>query len=352
MLGNPISPSPLENLSAEPVIYENDLMRVTFDPAGARVVSIELLEHLDGDGPVEMVMQGDTDIGAFEFHFGGAESPPLRALFRRVDTTDNNTIVFERDFFVEGSPDQPFTVTRTYRFHPGEYLLEVAVEIQNSITALIPLDFDGNAYTISFGPQIGPTYQDLDNRNEFRNFHYFDGDRRRNIRLRNEDREVLTERVQWAALAGKYFAVIAIPGALDYTWTFSNQTPPGLRDGHSFAITRPVIRSAANRDVYRFFVGPKVARVLERYNDADDNALGLRGLELQRVQDSRILFGWLETILKFLMEQNGLSRKDLEPYIGASGRVSEVLNGKRNLTLPMIKRLHEGLKIPYESLIH
>ena len=56
--------------------------------------------------------------------------------------------------------------------------------------------------------------------------------------------------------------------------------------------------------------------------------------------------------IKFLMEQKGLSRKDLERYIGASGRVSEVLNKKRNLTLPMIKRLHKGLKIPYESLIH
>lgn len=56
--------------------------------------------------------------------------------------------------------------------------------------------------------------------------------------------------------------------------------------------------------------------------------------------------------IKFLMEQNGLSRKDLEPFIGASGRVSEVLNKKRELTLPMIKRLHQGLNIPYESLIH
>jgi HTH-type transcriptional regulator/antitoxin HigA len=55
--------------------------------------------------------------------------------------------------------------------------------------------------------------------------------------------------------------------------------------------------------------------------------------------------------IKFLMEQNSLSRKDLEPYIGASGRVSEVLSKKRSLTLAMIKKLHEGLKIPYESLI-
>ena len=56
--------------------------------------------------------------------------------------------------------------------------------------------------------------------------------------------------------------------------------------------------------------------------------------------------------IKFLMEQNSLSRKDLEPYIGASGRVSEVLSRKRTLTLTMIKKLHAGLKIPYESLIH
>ena len=55
--------------------------------------------------------------------------------------------------------------------------------------------------------------------------------------------------------------------------------------------------------------------------------------------------------IKFLMEQNDLTRKDLEPYIGSSGRVSEILTRKRNLTLPMIKRLHEGLRIPYESLI-
>ncbi|MGB5301124.1 MAG: transcriptional regulator [Thiogranum sp.] len=55
--------------------------------------------------------------------------------------------------------------------------------------------------------------------------------------------------------------------------------------------------------------------------------------------------------IKFLMEQNSLSRKDLEPYIGTSGRVSEVLSKKRSLTLGMIKKLHVGLKIPYDCLI-
>jgi HTH-type transcriptional regulator/antitoxin HigA len=55
--------------------------------------------------------------------------------------------------------------------------------------------------------------------------------------------------------------------------------------------------------------------------------------------------------IKFRMEQQGLTARDLEPFIGSSGRVSEVLNRKRKLSLSMIKRLHEGLRIPYESLL-
>ncbi|MCP3654733.1 helix-turn-helix domain-containing protein [Herbaspirillum sp.] len=55
--------------------------------------------------------------------------------------------------------------------------------------------------------------------------------------------------------------------------------------------------------------------------------------------------------IKFRMEQTGLTAKDLEPYIGRSNRVYEILNRKRPLTLAMIWRLNQGLGIPAESLI-
>jgi HTH-type transcriptional regulator/antitoxin HigA len=57
-----------------------------------------------------------------------------------------------------------------------------------------------------------------------------------------------------------------------------------------------------------------------------------------------------QTIVVY-MEDAGLTRKDLEPMIGTRARVSEVLSGKRRLTLDMIRRLHEGLGIPLEDLI-
>ena len=55
--------------------------------------------------------------------------------------------------------------------------------------------------------------------------------------------------------------------------------------------------------------------------------------------------------IKFRMEQGGLTVKDLEPMIGKSNRVYEVLNRKRPLTLAMIRRLHKRLGIPAEALI-
>ncbi len=58
----------------------------------------------------------------------------------------------------------------------------------------------------------------------------------------------------------------------------------------------------------------------------------------------------IEAIL-FRMEQQNLTRKDLEPFIGTRTRVAEVLNRKRNLSIAMIRRLHQGLGIPAEVLI-
>lgn len=56
--------------------------------------------------------------------------------------------------------------------------------------------------------------------------------------------------------------------------------------------------------------------------------------------------------IKFRMEQMNLTRKDLEPFIGNRGRVSEVLNHRRGLSLNMIRNLHSNLSIPLESLIN
>ncbi|MGP5324388.1 MULTISPECIES: helix-turn-helix domain-containing protein [unclassified Halomonas] len=75
---------------------------------------------------------------------------------------------------------------------------------------------------------------------------------------------------------------------------------------------------------------------------------------IEKYEDKHYPIGPSDPIeaIKFRMEQQGLTPRDLEAYIGSSGRVSEVLNRKRKLSLRMIKNLHEGLRIPYESLMN
>jgi len=55
--------------------------------------------------------------------------------------------------------------------------------------------------------------------------------------------------------------------------------------------------------------------------------------------------------INHVMESRGLTRKDMEPYIGARGRVADILNRTRPLTLEMIRRLVDHLKLPAEVLV-
>lgn len=55
--------------------------------------------------------------------------------------------------------------------------------------------------------------------------------------------------------------------------------------------------------------------------------------------------------INHVMESRGLTRKDMEPYIGARGRVADILNRTRPLTLEMIRRLTVNLKLPAEVLV-
>ncbi|HZL25700.1 MAG TPA: helix-turn-helix domain-containing protein [Acidobacteriaceae bacterium] len=57
------------------------------------------------------------------------------------------------------------------------------------------------------------------------------------------------------------------------------------------------------------------------------------------------------TAIEFMMEQQGLTRKDLEPMIGSRARVSEVMTGKRPLTLAMVRRVRSGLGISADLLV-
>ena len=84
--------------------------------------------------------------------------------------------------------------------------------------------------------------------------------------------------------------------------------------------------------------------------EADLELLALVIESYERTQVPSVVSEPIEAIL-FRMDQQGLSQKDLVPFIGSTSKVSEVLARKRPLSLAMIRRLHKGLDIPADVLI-
>ncbi|WP_159931149.1 ImmA/IrrE family metallo-endopeptidase [Oceanicoccus sp. KOV_DT_Chl] len=74
---------------------------------------------------------------------------------------------------------------------------------------------------------------------------------------------------------------------------------------------------------------------------------------IEKYESENVDLGPVDPIeaIKFRMEQGNLKNRDLAPYIGSVGKVSEVLNRKRPLSLNMIRGLHKGLGVPYTSLM-
>ena len=102
----------------------------------------------------------------------------------------------------------------------------------------------------------------------------------------------------------------------------------------------------------------KVLKRLEQIFDArpgtkDGDELDMLALLIERFEEEHYPIDSPDPIeaIKFRMEQMGYKQKDLAKIIGYKGRVSEILNRKRKLTLEMIRSLHEKLNIPLESLV-
>ena len=85
--------------------------------------------------------------------------------------------------------------------------------------------------------------------------------------------------------------------------------------------------------------------------EADE--LELLALLVDRYEEDRFPVGAPDPVeaIRFRMDQMGLRNKDLVPYIGSASKVSEVLNGKRDLSLNMVRKLSHGLGIPADVLI-
>ena len=278
------------------IVIETELLRVILSNAGGDVVSWKLKGHKDKDSLVEMVLPGETESHAFTIALGGLNAQPLSDLFY-VEQESEYSVKFYRDFSIANNESARFRLTKKYEFRPQDYMFELTVSLDGGHS--VPgFNFGGSAYTLSFGPQIGPRFEKLDKRYEYRQYITFAGGKRK--MEKPGDYTIISTSPKWAAISGKYFASIAIPLLPSYELNFSEKPEPGILSASRLNIIRPAITSARADDMYRFYVGPKNQDMLHAYNTGK-NGFDLFDMQLVEVANTRGILSPLESALKWLL---------------------------------------------------
>jgi len=303
----------------EEIVEETDLFRVVFSTVGGVALDIELLKEHDEGEPLSMVLDGDAETGTFNFSFGDNNEKYILNPFSHERIQKGREVIhrFSRDFARNG---QQFKLTKSYRLIPGEYIIELIIGLETSNGKAVPLlDEDRSAYTLTYGPQIGPRFEKIDGQYEIRENIAWGPDsqsgklKRRIFRNRfglfrrrdgSAEKKLFqtSDTVKWAAVVGKYFAVIVDPGSGNSKITWDNNPVEGQPEASRLQISKPARRQSVIEDEYIFYIGPLDKRILNRYNSAEDNAFGISGMGLQNAPKSSALLSWLENPLKFLLE--------------------------------------------------
>ena len=289
-----------------PIVIETDLIRVTLSNTGGEITAYELIkERPDKGQPVNMIFRGDAEPHAFAIAFGSREdiiagrTKPVDFNFN-VRRISEYTVEFYRDFTVgAGSSAGRFTLTKRYDFKPNEYLFELTVTLDGG-HSVRNFDFQGAGYTLIFGPQIGPTFEKLDQRAEYRQYLSFNKNKSKQERINTQVKDI----PEWAAIVGKYFAVIAIPNMNQFSVYFSDQREPGIPSASRMLLTRPAVNSSRIEDKYYFYMGPKKQDILDTYYNGKNNfSPPLHGFQLAAAAKTQTFLSIppLENILKAIL---------------------------------------------------
>ena len=292
-----------ETIPYQEVVIETELLIVTLANSGGDMISWKLKEHFDKSENVDMIFSGSGGTSgevsrgtrAFSIAFGDLDAQPVSENFH-VNQLSSHIVEFSRDFTINNyGMEEKFRLIKRYEFKPNDYMFELTVILDGGFSKN-SFNFFGNAYTLSFGPQIGPKFDKLDRYHEYRQYFTFINGKRKNAKLN----EIIDTRPIWAAITGKYFTFIAIPYLAQYSMNFSERPEPGLNSTSRLNILRPAANISKIEDTYRFYLGPRSQNVLVHYNNGN-NGFNIKDANLIQAASTRGILAPLEAVLKWLL---------------------------------------------------
>ena len=288
------------------VTIDTDMFTVVLTNAGGEMISYIWKDAKDETKDVDLILAGDHEARAFSVTFGDFD---VNSFFN-VNRISDYSVEFYRDFSMPGGKnadgtDKKFTLIKRYDFIPDEYIFRLTIILDGGYS-VNGFNFgqyrtsDGKAvsdtaYTLSFGPQIGPKFIKLDNLYDYRHYNIFVKGKRKNAKVN----EMIDNRPDWASISGKYFAFIARPLLAQYSLNFSEKAESGLVSASRLNIIRPAAGVSKVEDIYHFYLGPKKQETLAIYNTGK-NEFSIRESSMNEAASSRGFWGVLAPLEKLL----------------------------------------------------
>lgn len=268
---------------------------------GGDIVSYKLTDHIDVDTKdgVQMV----DNVSDFNRACAVALSSKYNAkivndLFS-FSQPDEKTYLFTKNFIVtdEDGKNHKVTFGKRYTFE-DDYMFKLEILFHSD-------DETEFVYTLRTSPQIGPHFNPKLNRYENRQFISFNGNKaKRQIIGSKPEFKLYNKDYLWNGIGGKYFEEILIPenaSSMDYSY-YSNIVEVNNYANAQAIVVRKPVKSTDVKDTYYMYFGPRNEKDLKIYNSAEKNVWNLSGLRLTESLNSNGWLGWLETILKWIME--------------------------------------------------
>lgn len=295
-----------EELSEETVIINTKKAEIVLTNKGGDIISYKLLEHKDTDtNDGIQISDSISDINrTCGIALGDANAKIISDYFT-TDKIDDYTVLFKRNFAVlldDGSV-RNFTLGKKYSFKENEYLFKLDVLLHGDGDLSI-LNKNGAAYTLRTSPQIGPHFNQKENRYDNRQYITYNGKKMKRTVLgsnqfRRNDKDFI-----WSAIAGKYFVEIVVPSIPDTinAGYYSSLIEQNNYSNAQALIERKTFSGTDISDSYYLYFGPRNEKDMKVYNMPETNSWGFGGYRITEALQSSGWLGWLETILKFCLE--------------------------------------------------
>ncbi len=286
----------------ETTVVSTQKAEIILTNRGGDIISYKLKEHIDTDTKdgIQMVDNVSALNRACAVAFGDVDSKISNDLFALTKENDN-TYLFTKTYSIkneDGSVNK-FVFGKRYTFDSESYMFKLEILFHS-----LEGDIANLGYTLRTSPQIGPHFNPKLNRYENRQFISFNGSKAKRQVISAKQFKMYNKEYIWNGIAGKYFVELVVPEnteKMDFTYYSTLVEVNDYSNAQAILVRKPINENDVN-DSYFMYFGPRDEKNLKIFNNAEKNSWAVGGLKLNECMNSNGWLGWLETVLKWIME--------------------------------------------------